>query len=331
MTCVRRRVEGRLATLTLCGGKKREVEVKLGTIEHPKTTKLMGFLGIPRNHAVGILEHLWHYAGRYSPDGAIGKFSDEQIRQDVAPEIKRGLLEALVDAGWVDVAPEPFRLIVHDWKDHADQRVRKWMERNDLEWAEDGARRVEEETKGTTKTQGKTGQCPDGVRTSSGQCPDGVRPRARATEPEPEPEPEPCGDATSFPDTFAAWLAAFQSVPGPSGERPYEKTNRGEAERWWLEVGPVLKNVAGAREAVAGAWAEFVGKSNEAPYPRQVGVWRKFARSALERLNAGGESVPRGTGSAPTGAREASSLPTDVDLDEGDAAARKKQREDGRK
>ena len=307
--------------------------MKLGTIEHPKMVKLMGLLKVPQNHAVGILEHLWHWAGRYSPQGDIGKYTDEQIGQLVAPEV-RCLVKCLVEAGWVDEAPAPFRLVIHGWREHADQRVRKWLERNELRWAEEIAQEIK-----------NGGACPDNVRTVSGQnpvqngvktgvkngrCPDGVQPRARATEPEPEPEaePEPSGEASAagFPKSCKTWVAEFRAVPGLDDMRPYKKINEVEAERWWMEFGP-LRKVAGVEAAVAAAWVEFKRKSNEVPYPRPVSAWIGFVNSALRMVQredaqaagggSGGQYVPRGA------VRDGSGMPLDVDLDDEEQAGKR--------
>jgi len=296
--------------------------MKHGTIDHPKMGRLMSRLKIPRNHAAGILEHLWHWAGRYAPQGDVGKYTDAQIEQEVAPEIKSGLVNALIEAKWVDRAPLPYRLIVHGWKEHADQRVRKWLARNELGWAED----LVDDADGTRTKHGQntdnvrimSGQCPDGVRTESGQCPDGVRPHARATEPEPEPEPEPEDGRAHYPDSFARWISAMASVPGH--KKIKSPKERAVAERCWMEAQALAKNLP--KDVVDQTWNEFMRKSLEEAYARPCSTWITFLRNGAPKEQPGGRFEQRPM----TGAREVTGMATDVDLDEGDAAARAKKK-----
>ncbi len=99
--------------------------MKRGTPEHPKVYELADRLGISRVHAVGVLECLWHFAARYSPQGDIGKHSNRRITSAVEMDIVSPdeFVEILVAVGWLDQDLE-HRLVVHDWNDHADQGVR---------------------------------------------------------------------------------------------------------------------------------------------------------------------------------------------------------------
>jgi hypothetical protein len=91
-------------------------------------------LGVPLSHAVGIMEMLWHYAGIETPQGDIGTAKDIEIAVAVDWSKKPSILiEALIETGWLD-RDEKYRLIVHDWPDHAEQAVKKWLERNRKEF-----------------------------------------------------------------------------------------------------------------------------------------------------------------------------------------------------
>ncbi len=82
-------------------------------------------LKVPLFGAVGIMEMLWHFVATYTPRGDIGGSSDETIARAVAWGKKPSILiEALVESGWLDKSPE-YRLIIHDWDEHADSMVRK--------------------------------------------------------------------------------------------------------------------------------------------------------------------------------------------------------------
>jgi hypothetical protein len=101
--------------------------VKRGTIEHPKMTRLAKLLDVERWGAVGIMESLWHFASRHAMQGNIGKWSDEEIASAVAWSGEASvLITALLSAGWLDRSKR-HRLLIHDWKDHADDAVRKTL------------------------------------------------------------------------------------------------------------------------------------------------------------------------------------------------------------
>jgi hypothetical protein len=248
--------------------------VKSGTIDHPKMLNLQARLGIPLNHAVGIMEHLWHWAGRYAPRGDIGKWSDEQIQQAIAPELKRDLIPALIDSKWVDrVSDSAGRLLLHDWSDHCEQRVRKFLLRTGEEFAKspDGVRT-------------DSGQSPDGVRTDSGQSPDGVQPRARAPEPEPVPAPTPvpvpgCPDTLSLPDSPEAFFKSIREI-----HPNYRTVTQPQADLAWMDTTRYLQSRPEAARALSKAWMTFVRKSAEKPFPRPCTTWTSFMEEELARL-----------------------------------------------
>jgi hypothetical protein len=108
--------------------------MKRGTPDHPKTHALAEGLGVELYGAVGLLEMLWHFAGRYAPTGSLGKFSDLQIARQLAWEKDPKLLKVtLISCGWLCKAPPPNHLLIHDWKDHAEDTVRKFLNRHTLE------------------------------------------------------------------------------------------------------------------------------------------------------------------------------------------------------
>jgi len=144
--------------------------MKRQAFHHTKMDELMRLLDLPRWGAVGVLESLWALTAREAPRGDIGKLSDERIalgigwrgRKNVKPsEEAVRLVQALVEAEWLEVNAE-CRIVVHDWAEHCDNSVKKWLQRNNLSFI-----------------------CPDMSRQVE-KC----LPRARAL-PVPEPVPEP--------------------------------------------------------------------------------------------------------------------------------------------
>ena len=97
--------------------------MKRGTPDHPKTKALAAILGLKRWQVVGLLESLWHFAGQYARRGNIGKWSNEEIAAAMEWEGNPGdLIAALVKSRWVDECTQ-YRLVIHDWHDHADQTI----------------------------------------------------------------------------------------------------------------------------------------------------------------------------------------------------------------
>lgn len=104
--------------------------MKRGTPRHRKMRRLADLLGIPLPYAVGLMEMLWHWVGQEMPQGNIGLAKDREIAAACGwPKKPQVLVEALVEAGWLD-RHEEHRLLVHDWEEHCEEAVRKWLKRS---------------------------------------------------------------------------------------------------------------------------------------------------------------------------------------------------------
>lgn len=138
-------------------------------MEHPKVYDLCDRLKVRRPAAIGYLEMLWHFTARFAPQGDIGRYSDTRIEAALDWSGRPGkLVEALANARWLDRHPK-WRLLIHDWHDHADDSVRKRLARASLPFLS-----LRDEV---------TGQAPDSDRKTSSTHDD------RGCLPEPEPEP----------------------------------------------------------------------------------------------------------------------------------------------
>ena len=94
--------------------------MRRGAPQHPKTKLLAIHLGAQIAHAVGHLEMLWHFVDEYAPAGNVGKWDDRLIALEAGWAGDAGVfVDALVSVGYLERA-ERYRLIVHDWYDHAD-------------------------------------------------------------------------------------------------------------------------------------------------------------------------------------------------------------------
>lgn len=131
--------------------------------DHPKFAELKALLKLPKGAAAGFLEMMWHFAGRFTPQGNIGKYSDAAIEAWVEWNGEPGaLIAALEKAHWLDRHPV-HGLVVHDFHDHADDATRLSLKRKRLDFLT---------------------RCPDTVPTTSGLPEPGA-----GAEPGAEPEP----------------------------------------------------------------------------------------------------------------------------------------------
>lgn len=103
--------------------------MKRQAVGHTKMKKLCRRLGVRTYVAVGILESLWHLTAREAPLGNIGRLADEDIAISVDYDGDPvQLINALAETGWLDRCEE-YRLIVHDWHEHADDATKKAVSR----------------------------------------------------------------------------------------------------------------------------------------------------------------------------------------------------------
>ena len=171
---------------------------KRGVIDHPKFARLKSRLGLSKYAALGVLEALWQMAGRYTPQGNIGKYDDADIEAWLEWDGKPGeLVAALIECGWLNVN-KAHRLIIHDWHDHIDNTTSTALKRSGL----------------------KPVTCPNNVSTVSQHHGDMLTP----PEPEPEPEPEPITPLTPLAGGEQP-EAGLATISNPVPE-PYE---------WWLD------------------------------------------------------------------------------------------------
>lgn len=107
--------------------------MKRNTPEHWKTELLMEKLNVCLAQAVGHLELLFHLTAKQSPRGDIGKMPNTIIARKCGwqgdPDT---FIQALVECKWLD-ENSFYRLLVHDWEDHADDSVKKALKAKELQ------------------------------------------------------------------------------------------------------------------------------------------------------------------------------------------------------
>jgi hypothetical protein len=172
---------------------------------------------------------LWHFTAEYTPQGDIGKFSDDRIEAALDWTGKKGhLIDCLVESGWLDREPattkEPVgngeatarqwpgnrKLVVHHWHDHAEDSVRKRLNRAGLQFL--------------TVSGEVTGQNPVTDRTLSDTG--AVLPSQALPEPEPTP-PNPPGSCASDDARVDVGSPLAITPRSADGDRPEW------FEQWW--------------------------------------------------------------------------------------------------
>lgn len=106
-----------------------------GTLTLRKTRRLAAILKIDPPCAMGLLEALWHVTAEQQRDGGIGRFTN----QDIADEMfytgdPDALIEALLSTRWID-KDQGCRLYVHDWHEHCDDTTDSWLARHGKTYA----------------------------------------------------------------------------------------------------------------------------------------------------------------------------------------------------
>ena len=196
--------------------------MKRSAWDHPKLCDLEAQLNLPRYAAVGLLESLWQFTGRFAPYGDIGRFSDQAIARFIGwDRDAAALIDALVATHWLD-RDAAGRLVVHDWNEHADQATRRHMERS-----------------GKPLKSGQAGRPSAGTATISRFRPDTISTISGPPEPEPEPEPVKKESSRKRPTLSAV---ADPPVP-PNGHDPDHGTPDDLAAAWNATLHPPLPAV----------------------------------------------------------------------------------------
>ena len=104
--------------------------MKANTPELMKFKRLQRRLSVSVAQLVGHLELLWISTAKNTPEGDIGRFSNEDIAIACCWESDPDFfVNALVECGWLD-ASEEWRLLVHDWAQHAPTYVHGGLKRH---------------------------------------------------------------------------------------------------------------------------------------------------------------------------------------------------------
>ena len=242
--------------------------MKRGTPEHFKTMRLATLLSVERPcdraEALGIVEALCnHFAPRSAPQGNVGRCTNQEIADGCYTTRDADVLvRALVESRWLDEHPD-FRLVIHDWKEHADEAVRKWLIRNKLLWCT------------------PSGFCRVVVRKASRQRRDGVRP-PRAGNGNGNGNEKFSGGGAGEPPAFTAFY-----------ERHPRNADRPEALRTWRQLDPDGALVAKIMDGL-NAWCAFWRRDQTEPkYIKAPAPWLRLRRWESAPPAPGVKAPPR--------------------------------------
>ena len=200
--------------------------MKRGTIEHPKTRALAKQLRCNLAHAVGILECMWHFVARFAPAGDIGRFSDDEIAQALYWESRAGaqkLIDALVSCRWLE-RHETHRLIVHDWGQHCEQSVRRYLDRNGqcLVMSSQTQAMTSQELAMTRLPKPKPKPLPEPIAEAEAEAtPAPEPPSMDSAEPGPPPDPVSVSESNSAPSSVSDSVSDSSEQP-PTAPPPVE-------------------------------------------------------------------------------------------------------------
>jgi|SRR5581483_559642 len=151
--------------------------------DHPKFADLKARLALPKYAVMGCLEAIWHFTGRYTPQGNIGKYPDSAIEAWVEWSGAPGaLISSLIASHWID-EHATHRLVVHDWAHHADKATKNALHRASAKFCVPVVRTKRKHVRTLYRESGTVSRLP---------------------EPEPVPEPEPEKKAKSCAETSSA-------------------------------------------------------------------------------------------------------------------------------
>lgn len=258
----------------------REARTKL------KFKALARLLGA-EHRAISALEMLWHATATNTPDGGIGRFSDDEIELELGWEGERGVaVAALVQTRWIDAIEGPARLYVHDWHDHADYSTHRKLARAHQHFANgeppkfstlpEAERKQAREFYEQHASKAKPARKSDASRSERTRESHQESLQGQGQEPLQEQEPKKREEQEAAPELAAApakppWgplanaLSAFGAHPPPEDD---ERT--GWLESFWPEI-----QAAAEAEAPADATRKQVSARE-----RQIALarWRTYLR-----------------------------------------------------
>lgn len=208
--------------------------MKHSATQSPKFMKLKRRLKLMQWEAVGLLESLWQFAIINCQDGAIGKFSNEDI---IASFEWKGdpdhTIAQLVECGWID-PHEEHRLVIHDWADHCPKFIKGALVRHGRSFVPCNAKSKEQPPGQPPKQTAKEGAEEGPIRTHQHNITKSNLTKPNQTQPEEQVAPSPASPNS-------------EQVPAPSSE--FSKTKKPKPDETSLGGVVLVFPVMGDKEA----------------------------------------------------------------------------------
>ena len=242
-----------------------------GTADHPKTKNLRRFLKLEPWGAVGVLESIWHFTGKFARQGDIGKFSNAEIAEGIGwsgdpDQLIEGLLTCGGDGrpGFLERDSE-YRLIVHDWDQYADKSVRTTLQNLSLDFVKNiiKCRAIDSET--SKPGTGKRKPNPGSKKPNPGKSVSG-------DQPEPEPgtsasnqrkghwdTPPIGGESSETPSLLGLLVDGFHINPKTANEiiAEFDPSDIRDQIEWLPYRAKNQKDAGGLLvSAIRGQWSE---------------------------------------------------------------------------
>jgi hypothetical protein len=208
--------------------------------DHPKFAQLKARLGLPKGATLGYLECLWHFTGRFCPQGNLGKYEDSAIEAWAEwPGEPGAMIAAMIESRWID-HDDVHRLLIHDWHQHADKATKNALKRAKLDFCTPTVR--------TEVSRVRTAS--PGVRIPYCEMDQASRLPEPVPEPAPGPEPVPVPGTSTLPsaaEIAAACELAAETFDLSDEQRKEGSKGNGTSKKSLLnsEVEAVLDQVAG--------------------------------------------------------------------------------------
>jgi len=238
--------------------------VKSPALHSLKFSKLKRRLKLSHWQCVGVLESLWLFTQANAPRGDIGKHSDEDIAAAIEWDGDPAeFVGHLKECGWLDTCDQ-YRLVVHDWHDHAPRYLKGALYKNGQDFVKASAK------------QGAKQPAKQGAKQPpmSNVLPNLTKPNL--TKPEESGEPAEPASPPAVP------ILTFPTVG--SGPTEWPLTEQSVAD--WSKAYPGVDVLAECRKALAWVNANPSKRKTARGMPAFLVKW-------ISRANDSGHASPR--------------------------------------
>ena len=236
-----------------------------------KFSKLKRRLKLSHWQCVGVLESLWLFTQANAPRGDIGKHSDEDIAAAIEWDGDPAeFVGHLKECGWLDTCDQ-YRLVVHDWHDHAPRYLKGALYKNGQDFVKASAKQgAKQAAKQGAKQPAESSILPNLTK------PNQTKPNQEDSGEPAKPASPPAVPVMTFPT---------------SGVGPKEWTLTESDVTCWQQAYPGLDVLAECRKAMAWIHANTTKRKTARGMPAFLVRWLNKANDS-----GGGSRHPQANG-----------------------------------